>query len=107
MRSISSALPQEAYYHSQLYLLLKLLGFAIYAEPLTNLGCIDAVLELPEAVYILEFKTSTAQIALRQIRDKQYDLPCRNQGKPISLLGIAFDEAKRNIGEWTKEQREG
>lgn len=97
-------LTQEAYYHSLVYLLLKLLGFTIYAEPLTNVGRIDAVLDLPEVVYILEFKMSTAQIALQQIRDKQYDLPYRNQGKPIILLGIAFDQASHNIAEWKMEQ---
>lgn len=97
-------LTQEAYYHSLVYLLLKLLGFTIHAEPLTNVGRIDAVLDLPEAVYILEFKMSTAQIALRQIRDKQYDLPYRNQGKPIILLGIAFDADNRKIAEWKMEQ---
>jgi len=96
-------LPQEAYYHSLVYLLLKLLGFTIHAEPLTNLGRIDAVLELPEAVYILEFKMSTAQIALDQIRAKGYDLPYRNQGKPIILLGIAFDPAQRNISDWQRD----
>lgn len=78
--------------------------YAILAEPLTNVGRIDAVVELPEAVYILEFKTSTAQIALDQSRNKQYDLPYRNQGKPIILLGIAFDQEQRNIAEWKMEQ---
>ena len=80
-----------------------MLGFTIHAEPLTNLGRLDAVLDLPEAVYILEFKMSTAQIALQQIRDKQYDLPYRNQGKPILLLGIAFDPESRNIRDWQME----
>ena len=99
-------LTQEAYYHSLVYLLLKLLGFTIHAEPLTNLGRLDAVLELPEAIYILEFKMSTAQIALDQIRAKQYDLPYRNQGKPIILLGIAFDPERRNIRDWKEERIE-
>ena len=97
-------LTQEAYYHSLVYLLLKLLGFTIHAEPLTNLGRIDAVVELPEAVYIVEFKMSTAQVALDQIRNKKYDQPYRHLGKPIILLGIAFDEANRNIAEWKMEQ---
>ena len=103
-------LPQEAYYHSLIYLLLKLLGFTIHAEPLTNLGRIDAVLELSEVVYILEFKMQSpkanAQSALQQIRDKQYDLPYRNQGKPILLLGIAFDPESRNLVDWQSEQVE-
>lgn len=96
-------LPQEAYYHSLIYLLLKLLGFTIHAEPLTNLGRIDAVLELAEAIYILEFKMSTAQIALDQIRRKQYDAPYRQQSKPILLLGIAFDQSSHNIADWKME----
>lgn len=47
---------------------------------------------------------SFAQIALDPIRIKQYDLPYRNQGKPIILLGIAFDQSNRNIAEWQMEQ---
>ncbi len=97
-------LPQEAYYHSLVYLILKLLGFTIHAEPLTNLGRIDAVVELPEVVYILEFRMSTAQIALDQIRAKQYDQPYHNSGKPIILLGIAFDPAQRNVADWQMER---
>ena len=100
-------LPQEAYYHSLVYLLLKLLGFTIHAEPLTSMGRIDAVLTLPEAIYILEFKMSTAQSALQQIRTKLYDLPYRHQGKPLLLLGIAFDRESRNIGDWTVERVAG
>ena len=103
-------LPQEAYYHSLVYLLLKLLGFTIHAEPLTNLGRIDAVLELAETVYIIEFKMQSsqenAQTALQQIRDKQYDLPYRNQGKAILLLGIAFDSASRTVADWVVERVE-
>lgn len=96
---------------------------------MNHLGRLDAVLELRDVVYILEFKLSEAQpksrkrskakttnsptpspklslaqVALAQIRAKQYDLPFRNQGKPILLLGIAFDQAQRNISEWQMEQ---
>lgn len=117
-------LPQEAYYHSVVYLVLRLLGFTVEAERLNNLGRLDAVLELSEVVYILEFKMSEtqahprkrnrakaaalqpslAQLAIEQIRTKQYDLPFRNRGKTIVLLGIAFDQTQRNISEWRVEQ---
>jgi hypothetical protein len=113
-------LPQEAYYHSVIYLVLRLLGFTVEAERLNNLGRLDAVLELRDVVYILEFKMSEAQpkprkrsktksgtpplspaqVALEQIRTKQYDLPFRNRGKTALLLGIAFDQTNRNISEW-------
>ncbi len=96
-------LPQEAYYHSIVYLILKLLGFDIRAEPLTSQGRIDAVLELADKAYILEFKMTTAQIALDQIKARGYDQPYRNQGKTIILLGIAFAKEQRAIGDWQSE----
>jgi PD-(D/E)XK nuclease superfamily len=97
-------LPQEAYYHSVVYLVLRLLGFTVHAEWPTNLGRIDAVLELGDVVYILEFKMSTGAIALQQIRDKQYHQPFLSSGKRVLLLGIAFDPAERNIADWQQEQ---
>lgn len=96
-------LPQEAYYHSVVYLILNLLGFTIHAERLTNLGRMDAVLELLDAVYIIEFKMTTGETAIQQIQAKQYDLPFRNRGKRIILLGIAFDKAAHNIADWAVE----
>lgn len=93
-------LPQEAYYHSVVYLVLKLLGFTIHAEWPTNLGRIDAVLELPETIYLLEFKMSSGTIALQQIRDKQYAQPFLGGNKTVILIGIAFDKESRNIVDW-------
>jgi hypothetical protein len=99
-------LPAEAYYHSIFYLVLKLLGFTILAEPLTSQGRIDALLELPDKIYIVEFKLSTAQIALAQIKKRRYDQPYRTSGKPIILLGIAFDKEKRVISDWKSEPKQ-
>lgn len=96
-------LEEEAYYHSVVYLVLRLLNFQIEPEKLTNVGRIDAVLELDEVIYILEFKMTTADIALQQIRDKGYAQSFQASGKTIRLLGIAFDKAKRNIADWKSE----
>lgn len=75
----------------------------IQAERATNLGRIDAVLDLADTVYILEFKMTTGDTALQQIRDKQYAQPFLSSGKMISLLGIAFDHKLRNIADWQQE----
>lgn len=96
-------LVDEAYYHSIVYLVLKLLGFAILAEPLTSQGRIDALLDLPDKIYILEFKMSSAKAALNQIKKKRYDQPYRASGKAIILIGIAFDKEKRAIGDWKSD----
>lgn len=96
-------LPQEAYYHSLVYLTLKLLGFTVVAEYPTNLGRIDAYVEMDRAIYILEFKMTTGRIALKQIRAKQYAQPFLSSDKTVILLGIAFDAEQRNIGDWQHE----
>lgn len=96
-------LAEEAYYHSLFYLLLKLLGFDIRVEPLSSQGRTDAVLELSDVIYIVEFKMSTAQVALDQIKARGYDQPYRASGKAIVLLGIAFDKAARKVGDWQSE----
>ncbi len=97
-------LPLEAYYHSLVYLLLNLLGFKVNAEEVIAQGRIDAVLELPERIYILEFKMSTAQAAIEQIKARGYDQPYRASGMPITLIGIAFDKETRAISDWKAEQ---
>ena len=84
-------------------MILSLLSFTIHAERLTNLGRMDAVLELLDVVYIIEFKMTTGATAIQQIQAKQYDLPFRNRGKRIILLGIAFDKAAHNIADWAVE----
>lgn len=88
---------------SVVYLVLRLLGFTIYAERITNVGRIDAVLELADKVYILEFKMTTGQIALDQIRGKQYAQPFLGGNKTVILLGMAFDKTTRNIADWVHE----
>lgn len=70
-------------------------------------GRIDAVLELSGLVYILEFKMSTAQIALDPIRQKQTAQSYLGGSKRVILLGIAFDREQRNIRDWEYEVIEG
>ncbi|MBK6433106.1 ATP-binding protein [Candidatus Amarolinea dominans] len=96
-------LPLEAYYHSLVYLILSVLGFEVNAEEVMAHGRIDAVLELPNRIYIIEFKMTSAQVALDQIRARGYDRPYRASGKPVVLIGIAFDKEKRAIGDWKSE----
>ena len=58
---------------------------------------------IEDKIYILEFKMSSAQIALDQIKARGYDQPYRASGKPIVLIGIAFDKERRMIGDWKRE----
>ena len=52
-------------------------------------------------VYIFEFKLDgSADAALDQIRDKEYWLKHRIEGKDITLVGASFGAAERNLVEW-------
>jgi hypothetical protein len=93
--------PTEKYYHSMFYLVFHLIGYRMSAEVSTNRGRMDAVLELKDRILIFEFKLNqSADIALQQIKDKQYAQRYQNQDKPIECFGVNFDTTLRNIVEW-------
>ncbi|MBI4649024.1 MAG: PD-(D/E)XK nuclease domain-containing protein [Bacteroidia bacterium] len=69
-------------------------------EVLTCDGRIDAVIKTQTHIYIIEFKLGTAQEAIEQIQKKQYALKYANENKKIILLGIGFNNDKKNIEEY-------
>ena len=93
-------LPKEAYYHSLTYLMLRLVGSKPLLEKETDKGRIDAVLELLDKIYIIEFKfatntkvkqvTTLSRRAIKQIKDKKYYEPYLSSNKRILLLGLGF-----------------
>ncbi|MCK4761488.1 MAG: ATP-binding protein [Candidatus Aminicenantes bacterium] len=95
---------KESYYHSLIYLLLTLVGVNVQCEIQTHKGRIDAVIEAPEYIFIMEFKMDSAEKALEQIRQKRYYEPYFSRKKPIILVGVAFDKEKRNISSFKAEQ---
>ena len=92
--------PKEAYYHSLIYMLFRLTGMKLLLEKETDKGRIDAILEFPDKVYIIEFKFSDgkriknvktlSRQALAQIEKNGYSEPFQDNGKKIILLGIGF-----------------
>jgi hypothetical protein len=86
----------EGYYVSVFYSYLKALGIDIIAEDTTNKGRIDITLNMPNSIFIIEFKVDSKG-ALQQIRDKKYYEKYLNYDKPIYLVGIEFSKEDRNI----------
>ena len=75
------------------------------AEVSTNIGRIDAVVKTGDAIYIFEFKLrDSAEAALAQIKDKGYADRYRTDGRLITLIGVAFDQDKRNLGSFLTER---
>ncbi len=79
----------ESYYHAIIFLTFQLLGYKMQAEVRTSKGRIDAVLEYNNAVFLFEFKVNkTPEIALKQIKDKQYFEKYLQPNKEIYLIGV-------------------
>ena len=84
-------LKEEKYWQSLFYMILTLLGYKISAEFKTIKGRIDAVIETQSHIYIFEFKTtSSEEIALEQIKDREYYKRFRDSNKNIVLVGSRF-----------------
>ena len=67
---------------------------------MTNRGRADAAVETAAGVFVFEFKLrGTAAEAVAQIRAKGYAEKYRASGKKVTLVGVVFDEATRNLGE--------
>jgi len=113
LRSLFAAIPYqlhislEAYYHSIFYAVMNVLGFEIDAEVSVSGGRVDAVLELDDLVYIIEFKykhcppDTSADIkkkrseealeqGMAQINDRGYYKKYIGSGKKITQAVFVF-----------------
>jgi hypothetical protein len=97
-------LKNEKYYQTIFFTVFKVLGAAINVEVSTNTGRIDAVGKTEQNIFIFEFKLrGSAEDALHQIREKGYADGYRDDGRPVTLIGVAFGEEERNITDWLIE----
>ncbi|MCK5356268.1 MAG: PD-(D/E)XK nuclease domain-containing protein, partial [Methyloprofundus sp.] len=93
----------EGYYASVLYAYIASVGIEIIAEDVTNKGRIDLTLKMEKVIYILEFKVGSEN-ALAQIKQRNYQQKYITDSRDIYLMGINFDEDKKNIElfEWER-----
>jgi hypothetical protein len=110
LASVSYAITktQEGFFHSNVHLILKLLGFEIISEEITNIGRIDATIRFSDKIYIIEFKFNKNEDlsaeALQQIKDTEYALKFTVEKKEIFGIGISFGKETRNINGFKVEQ---
>jgi hypothetical protein len=71
----------------------------------TNEGRIDLVVDLPDDIYIVEFKLDRpASEAMEQIKNRDYAGKYALSEKRVTLVGISFSAAKRTIVEELVEE---
>ena len=113
MRAFFASIPfnlqldKEAYYHSIFYTLMSTLGFDMDIEVAVSMGRLDAVLELSDKVYVMEFKykqcpqkasaekkrklfDEALDEAMCQINDRGYADKYSGSGKTIIKAAFAF-----------------
>ena len=78
---------KERFYHSHFLTILKLQNISISPEVLTFNGRIDAVVQTPKLIYIIEFKVGEASDALKQIQEKEYHLKYLPLNKQDHFVG--------------------
>lgn len=102
LASISNQLSNknERDFQTVFYLIFNLMEAYIKVEE-CSAGRADAVLHLPDAIYVMELKyDGSADAALQQIDDKGYLIPYSAEGKRLIKVGVNYDSLKRTIGEW-------
>ena len=84
------------------------LNIYIRTEVKSAIGRADAVMHMPDTIYVFELKVDkSAEEALAQIDEKGYMLPYHAEGKRLVKVGISFDSNQRTISDWKiKEDKE-
>ena len=81
-------------------LFMEMLGAKVGAEEGSARGYADAIIETRKFVWVFEFKfNKSTKAAVRQIREKGYAAAYKGDKRPVTLVGINFRTAKRNIDE--------
>ena len=92
---------EEKYFHNAVYIIFKLLGFYVDVEYTTSNGRIDLLMKTKDYIYILEFKINeSAEIALKQIENKDYAKPFEYDERTIFKIGVNFSTKSRRIDSW-------
>ena len=95
---------QEIYFQNTLYVFFKLMGFYVNVERHTSDGRMDVLMQTKDYIYIIEIKVDqTAEVAMRQIEEKQYAAPFAADPRKLFKIGINFNSQTRKIDDWKVE----
>ena len=107
MRTYMATIPydlenhSEKHYQTIFYLMFSFLNIYIRTEVKSAIGRADAVMHMPDTIYVFELKVDkSADEALAQIDEKGYMLPYHAEGKRLVKIGISFDSTQRTISDW-------
>lgn len=94
----------ELYFQNAMYLVFKIMGFYTQVERPTSDGRIDALIQTPDYIYIIECKLDrTAEEALCQINDSNYAAPFAMDKRRLYKIGVNFSSQTRGVEQWIIE----
>ena len=98
---------RERYFHYTFYLIMRLISvYTVYTEKVQSHGRVDCIVEIPEYIYIFEFKLDgTADEAMRQIVDKGYAREYESDSRKLYKIGAVFSSETGTIEEWKTVER--
>ena len=103
LASISNRLSNknERDFQTVFYLIFNLMGAYMRVEEDSAIGRADAVVYMPDAVFVFELKyDGSAEEAIKQIDDKGYLIPYSADGKRLYKIGVNFSSSQRTINDW-------
>ena len=103
LASISNRLSNKSKrdFQTVFYLVFNLMGAHMRIEEDSAVGRADAVVYMPDAVFVFELKyDGSAEEAIRQIDEKGYLIPYSADGKRLFKIGVNYDSTQRTISDW-------
>ena len=106
MRRKETERERERYFHYTFYLLMRMVScYTVYTEKQQSEGRVDCIVEVPDYVYIFEFKLDgTAAEALQQINDKGYAQPYTADRRKLYRIGVSFSSETGTVADWGVEE---
>ncbi|MEY4903086.1 MAG: hypothetical protein RLZZ292_901, partial [Bacteroidota bacterium] len=97
-------LQSELYYHALVHLMFRYLGIYVQSEVYTSDGRMDSVVTTATHIFILEFKINkSAQVALDQIKRKDYAAKFALENKEVIGIGINFSNVIKGVDDFAWE----
>ena len=94
----------ERHYQAVMFTIFSMLGADVKVEEPTPDGRIDMVLKTDTAIYVFELKyNKSADVAIQQIKQKDYAKIYVGDGRKIVKVGINFSEDRRRLENWKVE----
>lgn len=94
----------ERHYQAVMFTIFSMLGADVKVEEPTPDGRIDMVLKTDTAIYVFELKyNKSADVAIQQIKQKDYAKIYVGDGRKIVEVGINFSEDRRSLENWKVE----